>query len=250
VPVHARRAASLVIHGAEATILDRRPIRAVPDDDLETCGCCAGDEGIHLDPELLRRAARRVEDGATGGGVPRLAGAPGRDPATRAKRGPGAAPSALDSAVALGRAVGVLCARAGDASVAPDPAPRTLDAIADLAATAVTISAPPSAPSPGAAMVERSWALTRALARAGAEPLWDGPGNLAWPDWLGDLIAATSDALLACAESVDGGATAIAAVHREHCPTPDEHRTSAAGALVTVCLQALALLDPTVARPC
>jgi hypothetical protein len=91
--------------------------------------------------------------------------------------------------------------------------------------------------------VERSWTLTRALARAGAEELWDRPDEAAWTQWLRYLVAATSDALLACAESVDGAGTAIAAVHREHFATPDEQQAAAAAALVATCLQTLALFD-------
>jgi hypothetical protein len=220
----------LVVRGDEATVLDRR--RVVPsseDDELQAWGYGSDDEGAQLDPELLRRAAHRVDRCA-------------RDVRTCDPAG------ALDGGLALGRAFGTLCE---GATVRPLRG-ASLDAVAGLAAAALTVSATRAAPTgggpwpPAAAAVERSWILTRALASAAAEALWDPPPDAVWIDWLGHLMAATSDVLLACAESVDGAETAIAAVHREHFATPDEQRASAADALIAMCLQTLALFGEAI----
>jgi hypothetical protein len=218
----------LVVRGDETTVLDRRHV--VPD--AEDDGPKAwhrelGDEGLQLDPELLRRAAHDVE---------RCAG----------DLRPGARADALDGGLTLGRAFGVLCEGA-DRERAHAGA---LAAITGLAAAALTVSATRAAGTgacpPAVAAVERSWILTRALARAGGEALWDRPPDAAWADWLGHLMAVTSDALLACAESVDGPDTTVAAVHREHFATPDEQRASAVDALIAMCLQTLALFGEAI----
>lgn len=215
----------LVVRGGEATVLDRRRVLPTPgDDDLEAWGNVDEDEGLRLDQELLRRAAGRVE--------------------LRCREVPPA--GALGSALAVGCAFGALCAFAREPYAPAAPGERVLHAVADLAASALLVSAAPRPPAPAEARVERAWALTSALARAGAEALWDRPGEAAWAEWLGYLVASTSDVLLACAESIDGGATAIASVHREHFATPDEQRAWAAGALVATCLQAIALFDTAI----
>jgi len=240
----------LVVHGADTTILDRRRVLPHPDDDLEGWGGC-DDEGVQLDPELLRRAARRVQERVGRDAVTRVAVPAGRDADPDGEAGhegpppPGPPLAALGAALALGTAFGAVCAAAPEPAVAGGPDPRCLDAIADLAATALTAGAALCAPTPAPAeaVLERAWALTRALARAGDEPLWEGPGTASWPEWLGYLAAATADALLACVEGGDAVGTAIASVHREHCATPAEHRAIAAGALVATGLQMLALFD-------
>jgi hypothetical protein len=220
----------LVVRGDQATVLDRRRVVPSPDDDeLEAWGCAPSDEGLPLDPELLRRAAHRVDRCAT-------------------DLRPDGPVDALGGGFALGCAFGVLCESAARGRSRRG----ALDAVAGLAAAALTVSATRAASAddgawpPAAAAVERSWVLTRALARAGADALWDRPPDAIWADWLGHLMAATSDALLACAESVDGPDTAIAAVHREHFATPGEQRASAADALIAMCVQTLALFDEAI----
>jgi hypothetical protein len=214
----------LLVCGAETTVLDRRGVLPGPEDDLEGWGCELGEEGARLEPELLRRAARRVEQHA----------------------GPGAGASGawgLEAALALGRALGTLSTQAAAGTEPGRPGVAQLDAVAGLAAAALAVATEPVVPAPAAALVERSWSLTRALARAAGEELWDRPGEAPWTQWLRYLVAATSDALLACADGVDGAGTAIAAVHREHFATPDERQTAAAGTLVATCLQTMALFD-------
>jgi hypothetical protein len=214
----------LLVCGGETTVLDRRGVLPGPEDDLEGWGCELDEEGVRLEPELLRRAARRVEGHAGPG-----------------EAGPRA--SGLDAALALGRALGTLSTQAAAALAPGAPGCAQLDAVAGLAAAALAVGTEPVAPAPAAALVERSWTLTRALARAALDELWDRPGEADWTAWLRYLVAATSDALLACAESVDGAGTAIAAVHREHFATPDEQQAAAAGALVATCLQTMVLFD-------
>ncbi|HEY4096544.1 MAG TPA: hypothetical protein VGM33_13580 [Baekduia sp.] len=220
----------LVVRGDETTVLDRRHVLPDAEDDgPKAWRRELGDEGLQLDPELLRRAAQDVE---------RCAG----------DLRPGDRADALDAGLTLGRAFGALC-EGTDRERAHAEA---LAAVARLAAAALTVSATrvagtgTGAGPPAVAAVERSWILTRALARAGGEALWDRPPDAVWADWLGHLMAVTSDALLACAESVDGPDTTVAAVHREHFATPDEQRASAVDALIAMCLQTLVLFDEVI----
>ena len=218
----------LVVRGGEATVLDRRRVLPTPEDDeLEAWGYECDEEGVQLDSELLRRAARRVDRCAV-------------------DLRPDGPASALGEGRALGCAFGMLCQTGGGEA----PADAALEAVVGLAAAALVSSVERASSGcarvPAEAVVERSWILTRALAWAGAEQLWERPDDAVWVAWLGHLMAATSDALLACAESFDGAGTAIAAVHREHYATPDERRASAADALIAMCLQTLALFDEAI----
>jgi hypothetical protein len=220
----------LVVRGDETTVLDRRRVLPEAEDDgPKAWRRELGDEGMQLDPELLRRAAHDVE---------RCAG----------DLRPGGRADALDGGLTLGRAFGALC----EGADRERPQGVALAAVAGLAAAALTVSATRAAAigtgacPPAVAAVERSWILTRALARAGGEALWDRPPDAVWADWLGHLMAVTSDALLACAESVDGPDTTVAAVHREHFATPDEQRASAVDALIAMCLQTLVLFGEAI----
>jgi hypothetical protein len=241
----------LVLHGREATVLERR--RLVPDPELlaadDGCepagsgcppafpgGLCLDEDGAPLDVAALRAAAHRIA-------------------ALPVDLGPGLAGSSLDDALLLGAALGHLCAAAtatdssphplGDDPRAHDvPSPAVLAAVTSLAASALTASAAcTGAACPAELAHERAYRLTASTAAAATERLWARPGAADWPEWLMYLLAGTATVIDDCAACLHQPAPPFLSVHAEHHATDEERLEHAAGRLVSTCLQALVLFD-------
>ena len=145
----------------------------------------------------------------------------------------------------LGQALGLLCeATAEDpfAETAPDAA--ALAAVAAVGSAALTVGCATVPMLPAELAFERALHLAQALARAGRDELWDEPGRAEWSEWLMTLVGSASDAVDAATNCHPVLATDAVAVHEEHWLTASEQLEAASGALVTTCVQVLALFPP------
>jgi hypothetical protein len=213
----------LVLHGREATVLERRTLAADPDDD--GYGVSLDEQAAPLDPSGLRAAARRVS-------------------ALPAIVGPGLLATSLDDALLIGPALGRLCAAAGDPLADEPPPAAALDEVAGLAAIGLTIGAASAGSMcPAELAFERAWRLAVATAVAGREELWARPGDADWAEWLMDLLAGAAAVIESSAACLHQPAPPFVSLHTEHFSTVEEQLDHAAGDLVTTALQTLALFD-------
>jgi hypothetical protein len=239
----------LILHGREATLLERRTVATGPeaadlafeldDDDggagdlllrterdtdaLACWGLCLDEDGEALDVGALRAAARRVA-------------------ALPVDVGSGAASSSLDDALLLGPAIGRLCAAAGDPLAHDLPPAAALDAVVALAAVALTIAAASAGSAVAAELdFERAWRLTQATAHASRETLWARPGDADWPEWLMHLLSRAASVVESCAECLHQPVPAFVSIHTEHVGTVEEQLDREACGLVSTALQALVL---------
>ena len=155
----------------------------------------------------------------------------------------GAAGTTLDDALLICPALERLCAAAGDPLASDAPPPEVVPAIRALAAIGLTVGANASGPACHAELAfERTWRLTQATAFA-AQDSWclDEPDGADWPDWLMFLLSCAATVVESCAACLHPSPPDIKSLHAEHHATPDEQLDHAAGLLVIVALQALAL---------
>ncbi|HEY6759585.1 MAG TPA: hypothetical protein VI318_08850 [Baekduia sp.] len=217
----------LVVRGRETTVLERRPVAPEEDDELWAPVARDGPRwgDLHAPPAVgLRRAALAVA----------------AEPVTL---GPGMAGTTLDDALLICPALERLCAAAGDPLASDAPPPEVVPAIRALAAIGLTVGANASGPACDAELAfERTWRLTQATAFA-AQDSWflDEPGDADWPDWLMFLLSCAATVVESCAACLHPSPPDIKSLHAEHHATPDEQLDHAAGLLVIVALQALAL---------
>jgi hypothetical protein len=234
----------VVVRGAETTVLERRPFAPHTDDldgdaddgDPLLQGFVLAEDCAPLESEALRGAARRVA-------------------AEPVRLGPGPAAGALDDALLVGAAVGRVCVAAtadpapggvhalsADPRAAARPAPAVLDALAGLAAAALTAGAACTEPSGAAEMAyERAFHLTEAYAIAAAERLWSRPGDADWPEWLMYALLGTVAVVEDCATTLHQPPPPLLTAHLEHAATQRERLCHATTRLVATCLQALVL---------
>jgi len=222
----------LVVHGRETTVLERRALAPgaghdLDDDDAiatpDGWGLCLDEDGEPLDRAALRAAAVRVV-------------------AVPVDLGPAPTGSSLDDALLLGPTIGRLCVAAGDPLAGDRPPRAALDAVAALAAVALTIAAAGSGAACAAELdYERAWRLTQAVAHAGRETLWARPGDADWPEWLMDVLACAAAVVECCAACLHRPPAPLASLHAEHFCTADEELDHTAGRLVATALQALVL---------
>ena len=234
----------VVVRGAETTVLERRPFAPhldeldgdADDGDPILGGLVLAEDCALLDPEALRAAARRVT-------------------AHPVRRGPGPAGGALDDALLVGAAAGRVCVAAtadpapgdvhalsADPRAAARPAPAVLDALAGLAAAALTAGAAGADPAGAAEMAyERALHLTEAHAIAAAERLWSRPGDADWPEWLMYTLLGAVAVVEDCATTLHQPPPPLLTAHLEHAATQRERLCHATTRLVSTCLQALVL---------
>jgi hypothetical protein len=218
----------LIVCGRETTLLERRAV--APEEDEELVAPALERDGpsrrgdLHAPPLAgLRRAALAVA----------------AEPVTL---GHGMAGTALDDALLVGPVLGRLCAAAGDPLAGEAPPEDALTAIRRLAAVGLTVGANASGPACDAELAfERSWRLTQAAAFAAQDSWWLEPEDADWPDWLMFLLSCAAGVVESCASCLHRAPPEIKSLHVEHHATPDEHLDHAAGLLVMVALQALAL---------
>jgi hypothetical protein len=242
----------LVVCGRDATLLERRTLATGPegawaegfdDDDegehdgsaaallartdretdaLARWGLCLEEDGEALDVAALRAAAGRVAAVVTSG--------------------PACAGSALDDALLLGPALGRLCVAAGDPLAGDGPPAAALEAVAALAAVALTVAAGCGEPAGAAELdFERAWRLTQATAHASRETLWARPGDADWPEWLMAVLAEAASVIESAAACLHRPPAPFVSLHTEHFGTVDEQLDHAACALVSTALQVLVL---------
>lgn len=229
---------SLVLRGGAVTILERRPFAPVNDDDPHplltdaTLADCAP-----LPPPLLHAAAMRVADQSL-------------------QLGPNPTSTTLDDALLVGAAIGHVCTAAlaaplEDVAAGEGGLPLAVrDALAALAATAITAAAATTDPaSSGELDFERAHQLTEAHAVAGAERLWSRPGNADWPEWLMYILLGAASVVEDCAVALHQPPPPVFSLHAEHGATREERLGHATTRLVATCLQALALFDPAPSGP-
>jgi hypothetical protein len=238
----------VVLRGAEATVLERRPFAPhfdgldgdgdADDGDPILHGLALAEDCAPLDPDALGVAGRRVA-------------------AHPVRLGPGPAGSALDDALLVGAAVGRLCAvatadpRPGDPAAhalsadpraSARPSPAVLTALVDVAAAALTAGAACADPACAAELAyERARHLTEAYAIAAVERLWSRPGDADWPEWLMYTLLGAVAVVEDCATTLHQPPPPLLAVHLEHAATQRERLCHGTTRLVATCLQALVL---------
>jgi hypothetical protein len=215
----------LVVHGTEATLLERR---AFASEDEETPSSPPGPARPRLalaaPPQLaaLRRAALAV----------------GREPTAF---GP-ATGTTLDDALLVAPALGRLAAVAGDPLDLDRPPPPVLAALRALGAIGLTVGATCGGPACDAELeFERAWRLAQAHACASDDP-FIALGDADWPDWLMFVLSCAAGVIESCAASLHRAPPGTSPIHREHFATADEHLDHAATLLTITSIQALALL--------
>jgi hypothetical protein len=177
--------------------------------------------GTPLDANLLRAAAERVAD-------------------RRLHCKVGTLSSGLEVALSMGRELGLLCDRV-ESTALGDPPADAIDAVVELAAFALWVSASSRSLTRAECEFEHALRLTQSLVHAGRCELWDTPGDASWCEWLGVLIGGASDVVDAACLCDVGPESPTATVSSElHC-TPGEGLELEARSLLTSCLQALVL---------
>ncbi|HEX6457596.1 MAG TPA: hypothetical protein VF032_01660 [Thermoleophilaceae bacterium] len=176
------------------------------------------DEGDPLDESLVRTAAELVNGG-------------------RLRHELGPVSRGLDVSLEIGAALGRLCAPPASEGASA----RAVDGVIELGARALWVSSLKQWSHPAERDFEHALGLTRSVVQVCRSEFFDQPGSADWSEWLQVLIGATSDVLDAATHWwPDMGADARA-VGSEHFGTPQEQLEGAAQALLTTCLETLAL---------
>jgi hypothetical protein len=146
----------------------------------------------------------------------------------------------LDVALSMGKLLGRFSSET-EASALGDPTRQALDAVIELALLALMVSAFDSARSEAERDYQLALRLTQSMVHAGRDELCDRPGSASWTEWLQLLLASASNIVdAACNCYIDRSAEAHA-FGAEQYGTPEEHLEYEGRALLTTCLQTLAL---------
>ncbi|MGZ4200776.1 MAG: hypothetical protein ACXVRH_01825 [Thermoleophilaceae bacterium] len=187
----------------------------------EDWGGLYDDEGERISEELVRGAAMEVL-------------------AAQKRQPPRSPEGSLDVAMSMGKLLGRFCTRT-EASALGEPTREALDAVTELALLALVVSAYDSVRSDAEREFQLALRLTQSMVHAGRDEVFDRPGGACWTEWLELLLASASnivDAACNCCIDRTGEAHAFGA---EQYGTPDEHLEYEGRALLTTCLQTLAL---------
>ena len=213
----------IVIENGQVTVMACD--RVLPDD----WGSFHDEDGERLDQDLLRAAAESIA-------------------AQRDRHDVGTMADGLDIALTMGKALGRLCGRV-EPSVFENPPREAVEAITELAVFALFVSA--SSQSSGAAErdFDHALRLTQSMVHAGRSEFRDKPGDACWSEWLGILIGAASnviDAACDCRIELESESQAFGS---EHYQTAAERLEVEARALLTTCVEALALFGAGAPEP-
>jgi predicted DNA-binding protein len=193
----------------------------------QDCGSFHDEDGQPLEKDLLRAAAEAVD-------------------AERLRADVATITTALDAALAIGGAIGRLCARVNSSRV-HEPTRDQLDAVTELAVIALSVCSAARTVKEAEREFEDALRLTQSTVHAGLSELAERPGDADWREWLLILLSDAShviDTSSHCDLEVESDATALGA---EHCGTPREHLEVEASSLLTTILEVLALFDSDLA---
>lgn len=212
-----------IVGGQVRVDRERRVFRS--DDGEVSCrwGLCFDEDGERLDPALLRRVADDI-----------LTIEEDQRSAVR--------PATLPEALLLADEAGRLARAVGEMSDQATPSSRALAALRHLASAALTIACVPDDQSGTAVRASRAYRMQEVLVHAGHEELWDTPGHADWTAWVGYILSAVGHAIDTCITSAHATVWVSPDGHDDSgCGHPDRRREAATGALVSTCVQALAL---------
>jgi hypothetical protein len=204
-----------LIENGEMTVMARHGV--LPED----WGGFFDEDGVRLDEELVRGAAREIA-------------AAGRAHEVTAARG------GLDVAIGMGKLLGRFCAQT-EATALGEPSPEALDGVIELALMALSVSAYDSGRGEAEREFQLALRLTQSMVHAGRDELFDRPGNACWTEWLQLLLGSASNVVDAACNCCIDRTPEAHAFGAEQYGTPDEHLEAEGRALLTTCLQALAL---------
>ena len=203
------------IENGRLTVMARRGV--LPED----WGGFYDEEGERLGEELVRGAAMEVFAAQRRHGLPVLGGG-------------------LAVAIGTGKLLGRFCSLT-ESSALGDPTREALDAVIELALLALAVSVYDSIRTEAEREFQLALRLTQSMIHAGRDELFDRPGSACWTEWLQLLLASASnivDAACNCCIDRTGEAHAFGA---EQYGTPEEHLEYEGRALLTTCLQTIAL---------
>lgn len=158
----------------------------------------------------------------------------------RFRRDAGRHESGLSTALSMGKALGRLCRRLEGTAHDRTPGP-ALDAVVELAVIALWTSTSGSSLRPPERDFQHALRITQCMVHAGQSEFRCDPGERDWGEWLRWLIGATSNVVDASTHFWLEPETELHALGAEHHSTPIERVASAAQALLTICIEALAL---------
>lgn len=149
-------------------------------------------------------------------------------------------------AVTMGKALGRFCSRV-ESTAADHPSHEALDAVIDLAVMALWTSTSAKPSDPAELEFEHALRLTQSVVHAGRSEFAERPGDACWRQWLLVLVGATGQLVdTACHEWTEPH-NEFHALGAEYCETPSEMLELEARALLTACLETLALFDTSMA---
>ena len=204
-----------LIENGEMTVMARSGV--LPED----WGCFYDDDGERLSEDLVRSAAEAIA-------------------AARRRHELSPPRGGLDVALTMGKLLGRFCSQT-EATALGEPSPEALDAVIELALLALSVSAYDSARNEAERDFQLALRLTQSMVHAGRDELFDRPGNACWTEWLELLLGSASNVVEAACNCCIDRSPEAHAFGAEQYGTPDEHLEAEGRALLTTCLQALAL---------
>jgi hypothetical protein len=193
----------------------------------EGCGSVHDEDGEPLEPELLRAAAETI-------GVRRL------------NVEVGTLSSGLDTALTVARALGRFSV-AASASLWEDPGPEALEAVRELGVVALWVAGCSRSVTTEEQEFRHALRLTRAALQAGLSEWADRPGAAFWEEWLSALLGQASWTIEAARDTMLQPPCALVTLNHEHYATAEERLERDAMALLTTCIETLALFDAELA---
>lgn len=181
-------------------------------------GSVHAEDGEPLDEALVRAAALLVN-------------------AERLRHEIGPVSRGLDVSLQIGAVLGRLCAP----QASEEASPQAIESVIELGVRALWISSFKQWSDLAERDFEHALALTRSVVQVCRSEFFDEPASADWSEWLQVLIGSASDVIDAATHWwPDLGADARA-FGSEHFGTPQEQLEGAAQALLTTCLETLAL---------
>jgi hypothetical protein len=205
-----------VIADGESTEMSRRSV--LPDD----WGSCHDEDGEPLADGVLRAAAEAIAE-------------------RRLQRDGVSCRGTLEVALHVASALGRFGRAVEATAFSDEPSRGAVDAVVDLAALALDLSAPGAPECSGWLDFDRALRLTQSQVHAGRSEYRDQPGSACWGEWLQILLGSASGVIDLACEAWPGAGTDARALGTEHYGAPAERAEFATRSLLTTCVEALAL---------